>query len=78
MNEQRMTINEIKTTSIRGLKINLFRKLNIKDDRYNEINTYRNKCIKFNLKRMPQSRIRRQILFNNILFQEIVFNKIKL
>ena len=71
-------MNETKTTSIQEIKANLFRKLNIKNNRYDKNNTYRNKCIKFTFKRMSQLKERKQILFNDILFQKMIFNETKL
>ena len=71
-------MNETKIINIRRIETKLSRRLNFKNNRYDEINTYRNKRIKFNFKRVPQSRVRRQISFNDILFQKIIFNNIKL
>ena len=45
-------MNDIIIMSVRRIKTNLFRKFNIKNDKYNKSNTYRNKRVKFNFKRM--------------------------
>ena len=47
-------MNEIEATNIREIKISLPRKLNVKNNKYDKVDMYRNKCIKFNHKRVPQ------------------------
>ena len=50
-------------------------KFNIENNQYHSMDTYRNERIKFNHKRMPQSKLRKKILFIDILFKKLFSTK---
>ena len=68
----------IKTKNFQQITINMFERIDFENVRFTKINTHQDKRIKFNYKNLFQSKTREQITLNDLFFQKVFVNKIKL